>query len=65
MSQKKVAKTPSFYNIFSFSNIEGDCHTLRDLIPSVQFKKREKHSCRLKSATLLKVTLVHGCFLRF
>ena len=32
------------------------------------FKKREKHSwcsCRLKPATLLKVTLLHGCFSRF
>ena len=36
---------------------------LRDLVPSVQFNKREKHQC--KPATLLKVTLLHGCFSRF
>ena len=36
---------------------------LRDLVPFVQFKKREKHPCR--SVTLLKVTLLHGCFSRF
>ena len=42
--------------------------------PFVQFKKREKHPWRnvnyskvagLKPATLLKLTLLHGCFLRF
>ena len=48
------------------------CDILRDLVPFVQFKKGEKHpwksvtfSCRLKPATLLKVTLLHGSFLRF
>ena len=48
------------------------CDGLRDLVPFVQFKKREKHpwrsvnfSCRLKPATLLKLTLLHGCFSRF
>ena len=38
---------------------------LRDL---VQFKKREKHPWRsvtVMPATLLKVTLFHGCFSRF
>ena len=44
---------------------------LRDLVPFVQFKKREKHQwrsvtfSRLKPATLLKVTFFHGCFWRF
>ena len=42
---------------------------LRDLVPFVQFKKREKHLWNSvtfsKSKTLLKVTLFHGCFLRF
>ena len=45
---------------------------LRDFVPFVQFKKREKHpwrsvtfSCRLTPATLLKVTHLHGCFSRF
>ena len=32
------------------------CDALRDLVAFVQFKKREKHS------TLLKVTLLPGCF---
>ena len=41
---------------------------LRDLVPFIQFKKREKHPwrnvnfSRLKPATLLKLTLLHGCF---
>ena len=47
---------------------------LRDLVPFVQFKKREKHPSRsvtfskvagLKPATLLKVKFFHGCFSRF
>ena len=39
------------------------CDALRDLVAFVQFKKREKHW--LKPATLLKLTLLHGCFSRF
>ena len=39
---------------------------LRDLLPFVRSKKREKHSWRrLQPTTLLKVTLLHGCFSRF
>ena len=34
--------------------------TLRDLVPFVQFKIREKHL--LGSVTFSKVTLPHGCF---
>ena len=50
------------------------CDALRDLVPFVQFKKREKHQLRgvnfskvagLKPATLIKLTLLHGCFSRF
>ena len=46
---------------------------MRDLVPFVQFKKREKHPWRsvnfskllgLRPVTLLKLTL-HGCFSRF
>ena len=33
---------------------------LRDFVPFAQFKKPKKHTCR--SAKLLKVTLLHGCF---
>ena len=36
----------------------GDiCGALRDLVPFVQFKNREKHPCRS--------VLLHGCFSRF
>ena len=49
------------------------CDALRDLVPFVQFKKREKHPWMSvtfskmagQPATLLKVTLLHGCFSRF
>ena len=45
------------------------CDALGDLVPFVQFEKREKHSWRSvtfsKPATLLKLTLLHGCFSRF
>ena len=39
---------------------------LRDLAPFIQIKKHEKHTWRsvtIKPATLVKVTLLHGCFL--
>ena len=39
------------------------CDALHDLVPFLQFKKREKHPWR--SATLLKVTLLHERFSRF
>ena len=39
------------------------CDVLPDLVPFVQFKKCEKHPWR--SATLLRVTLLHGYFSRF
>ena len=45
---------------------------MRDLVPFVHVKKRGKHPWRNVAftkvagfATLLKVTLVHGCFSRF
>ena len=46
------------------------CDALRDLVPFVQFKKREKHpwrrvNFRHQPATLLKSTLLHGCFSGF
>ena len=58
--------------IYSSENI---CGALRDLVPFVQFKRREKKpwrsvnfskaaGFRLKLATLLKLTLLHGCFSR-
>ena len=49
----------------------NNCGALRDLVPFLQFKKHEKHPwrsvtfSRLQPATLLKVTLLHGCFLCF
>ena len=51
-----------------------NCDALRDLVPFVQFLKSEKHPWRsvnfskvagFKPATLLKLTLLSGCFSRF
>ena len=39
------------------------CDALYDLVPFVQFKKREKHPW--KSVTFNKVAFFHGCFSRF
>ena len=37
---------------------------MRDLVPFVQFTKRKNHPWRsVQPATLLKLTLLHGCFL--
>ena len=49
------------------------CDALRNLVPFVQFKKREKthggvHAALVhatKPATLLKLALLHRCFSRF
>ena len=44
------------------------CDALHDLVSFVQFKKPEKHtrtSVTFSTATLLKVTLLHGCFSHF
>ena len=51
------------------SHMTHICDALRDLVPFIQFEKREKYSWKsvtfIKVAGLLKVTLFHGCFLRF
>ena len=53
------------------SYAKKNCDVLRDLVPFVQFKKREKHPWRsvtfsevagIQPTTLLKVILLHGCF---
>ena len=44
------------------------CDTLRNLVPFVKFKEWEKQPWRsvtFRPATLLKVTLLHGCFSGF
>ena len=44
------------------------CSVLHDLVTFVKFKKRENIDGRvllLEPATLLKVTLPHGCFSSF
>ena len=55
----------------SFSSViaEVKCDTLRNLVALVQYKKRKKHPWRSvnfskvgETATLLKLTLLHGCF---
>ena len=53
--------------IFQFSRIDSKfwCDVLRDLVPFLQFKKREKHLWRSVTFGLLKVTLLYGCFSRF
>ena len=65
-----LRETSPWVLVFKKSNI---CDILRDLIPFVRFKKH-KHSWRnvtfskvagFQPATLLKVTLFHGCFSRF
>ena len=33
-------------------NIGSKCDALRDLVPFVQFKKREKHPCSVKTKSL-------------
>ena len=48
-------------NVIGYSiNVNEICDALRNLVSFAQFKKREKH--RWRSVTLLKVTLLHGCF---
>ena len=61
--------------LFHCSGVKrGKCGALRDLVPFIQFKKHEKHPWKgvtfsenadQKPGTLLKVTLLHGCFSRF
>ena len=47
----------------AFQAVTNTCDALRDLVPILQFKKREKHPWR--SVTFSKVTLLHGSFSRF
>ena len=49
-----------YYSYIYICNIFTIYGAFRDLLPFVQFKKREKHPCRS-----VKVTLLHGCFSRF
>ena len=53
----------------NFSKLYFNKLVMRDLVPFVKFKKLEKRSWRsvplLKPETLLKATLIHGCFSRF
>ena len=44
------------------NKIEDKYGALRNLVPCVQFKKREKHH---GGVLLLKVTLLYGCFSHF
>ena len=54
-------------DISLFRFFQDICDVLRDMVPFVQYKKREKHPWRrLKPATLQKVKLVlRWCFSRF
>ena len=46
-------------------NGDYNCDAFRDLVPFVQFKKREKNTHGGVLLFLLKVTFFHGCFSRF
>ena len=59
------------YYVVLESNVyrkKNNCDALRNLLPFVRFKKREKQpwkSVIFKPVTLLKITLLHGYFSRF
>ena len=67
--------TPSpLRTIYAHCRIDLDSDVLRNLVPFVQFEKREKQLWRsvtfskiagLNPASLAKVTLLHECFSRF
>ena len=63
---RKCKPTKQWYFLYPY---QGTCNALHDLLPFVQFKEREKNPRRSvtfsKVATLLKVTLLNGCFSRF
>ena len=71
----KLQKTqPVRYCRTYFNFVIHKCDALCDLVPFMQFKKREKHSWRsvnsskvagFKPATLLELTLLHRYFSRF
>ena len=54
-------KIMAYKTIVKAISVNSDA--LHELVPLVQFKKREKHPWR--SVTFSKVTLLHGCFSRF
>ena len=71
----KQAFAEFYYNISKYreyykainpfkANVQFIWDVLRDLVPFVQFEKREKHPCR--SVTFSKVAgfTLHGCFSR-
>ena len=47
-----------------FGILMNICGALRDLVPFVQLKKREKYPWRSVNFSL-KLTFLHGCFSRF
>ena len=52
----------------AFTSISSICGALRNLVPFVQFKKREKHpwrSVNFSKVTGWKLTLLYGCFSHF
>ena len=66
-SYKKNEKNISYCTnaICKILKVSYICDVLRDLLPFLRFKKREKHSRGVKLQALLKVRLLHGCFSRF
>ena len=70
----KVHSPPPLRTIYAQCTIGLDSDILRDLVPFVQFKKREKHLWRSvtfskaagqKPLSLPKVIFLQGCFSRF
>ena len=58
--KNKVTTLGKFLSAFGLS-----CDALHDLVPFIQFKKREKHPWRSITFSKVAGTLPHGCFSRF
>ena len=56
----KCIREENAFNFCRNRNIEYQILRVSNLVPFVQFKKREKHPCRN-----VKVKLLHKCFSRF
>ena len=52
MQVKKLTVVVQLKKSWEEFNIGSKCDALRDLVPFVQFKKREKHPCSVKAKSL-------------
>ena len=63
---QNILQRPSFFGISKQPKIIVELNALRDSVPFVQFNVKNTHGgVLLLSATLLKETLLHVCFLHF